>query len=786
MNNKHLHRLGFKVTNGFLERNNFNKYSCGDGLISIVTLIKSYATDILKKEWMANNVLKLPHTLNSINPASLLLKEDGFEDGFVEFYCHASLSETELHRISYLLRNSIEEFIETHRKGLEEYNPNVNLENITINPQLQGAVDTKFLSENLTLVKVIFIRELSKNPIFIGTSNDEKYIQEGREIKFYPSYSKQGGHRLISEIIDIDKAGKVEKMAYYITPNIEIEDGEIYVYPVIGVKRIISYKKLNAVQYGTAASYSTLVFDDYTYHSPRVAYRANKETGIKEIQLISDDWKLYKYLEQYKGISFEDIKNHIQGDNKENIYLTYSNKSGITHTLGAGVPTCDKLDIYNHIKTSIVGLQPIDSIEELKIKTQTKNKAGGLTNTDKLTLANTLYRNDKTELELLVIHPPTSTLYEDTINIIESEKLIEHNAGLTIIDRGIYQFETYMKKPITLTLRNIPSIIGLEITSDTETVEERLKKLINDMGEKSSNKLSLALIDLENMGKYDAKAIIRNALDGYGIINQFINSTIGVTSNKIASGLRDLLNDIGLGNLNQSINDNEIIYTLHKASKINFICRLDNAVVEIKVPGITDSYSHITDIYPILPILKSKTNKLEDLNSLAIATLLQDIAEEKRDVILLLEEGETQYNTIISNLDTILVEKMKSYVKEYITTDLLGHQEVIQMKDDTPSLGTGIYKIKEGVYISIGDKGQDKTTVDACKIRRWVNNHERISIGATISFKDRIAYEIRVHKNKEQDNICELIHKLRLSLTTHTHLNRCITTDYILGLNKHL
>jgi hypothetical protein len=495
---------------------------------------------------------------------------------------------------------------------------------------------------------------------------------------------------------------------------------------------------------------------------------------------------LYKYLEEYRGISFQDIKNHIQGDDKENIYLTYSNKSGVTHKLSAGVPTCDKLDIYNHIKTSLVGLEPINPIQELKIKRQTKNNAGGLTNTDKLILSNTLYRNHTTELELLVIHPPTSTLYENTIDTIENGKLVDQNIGLTKVDHGIYRFEISNCKNITLSLRNIPSIVGLEITSDTETVEQRLKKLINDIGDISSNKLTLALIDLENMQKYDSKAIIRNALDGYGIINQFINGTTCINPNKIPSGLRDLLNDIGLGNLNQSINDNEIIYTLHKSSKINFICRLDNAAVEIKVPGITNSYSHITDIYPILPFVKSKAKNIENIDSLAIATLLQDISNDTRDVILILEEGETQYNTIISSLDNTLLEKIKSNVKEYITTDLLGHQEVIQMKDDAPSLGTGIYKIKEGVYISIGDKGQDKTTVDACKIRKWVNNHEKISIGATITFKDRIAYEIRVHKNKEQDYICELIHKLRLALTTHTHLNRCITTDYILGLNKHL
>lgn len=784
MSKKCLHRLGFKVTSQFLKKNNFNKYSCGDDLISIITLIKSYAIDILQKEWMASNVLKLPYTLNAINPAALLLKEDGYEEGIVDFCCHESLSKTELDRIVYLLTNSIEEFIEIHRKGLEEYNPTVNLENININPQLQGSADIKFLNENLALVKILFMRELSKKTIFIGTSDDEKYIQEGSEIKFYPAYDRQRGHMLISEIIDIDIAGKIERMAYTITPNVEAQDGEIYIYPMIGIKRMVSHKRLNSIQYGTAKSYSTLVFDGKTYYFPRVAYRESKKTNNKEIQLISEDWKLYTYLEEFKGITFNNIKEHIEGDDKQNIYLTYSNKLGNKHNLHSGVPNCDKLDIYNHIKANMEGLETIAPIEELKMKPQ----SGGLDNTDKIVLSKTMYRNSITDLELLVLHPPTSTLYEDTISVIESEKLIKNNIGLTIDGDGLYSLETSNNRIINLTVKNIPSIVGLEIKSDDETVGKRLEKLINDMGKKSPHKVTLALIDLENMGKHDAKAIIRNALDGYGVINQFIEGNKGINTNKVASGLRDLLNDIGLGNFNQVISENQVIYTLHKSSKINFICRIDNKTVEIKVPMITEDYCHVTDIYPVLSCIKDKIKDIENIDTLAMTIFLKDIEQEKRDAIVILENGEAQYNTVVKNLDQDIeiIEKIKSYAKEYITTDLLGHQEVIQLRDDRVTLGTGLYKIKDGGYISIGEKGQDKTTTEASKIRRWSNSYGKVSIGATISYKDRIAYEIRIHKNKEVDDLCELVHKLRLTMTMHSHLNRCITTDYILGFAKHL
>ncbi|GEM_PF-3904587 len=782
MKNKYLHRLGFRVTDEFLETSEFNRYSCGEELIATIDLIKSYAKEILKKEWMADNVLKLPYILNAINPVELILKEDIHEERTVELYCHSSLSKTKLDRMVYLITNNIEEFIEKNREGLEQFNSTVNLNNVNINLKSMGIVDRYFFRENLTLIKVLFIRQLTEDPIFIGTSKEEKYLDEGRKVKFYPSYSRQGGHMLISEIIDIYIDGKFERMAYYITPNVVYEDGEIFIYPLIGVKRMVSYKRLKSIQNGTADSYSTLIFDGKAYYSPRIAYRKSKKAEINDVQMVYQDWKLYKHLEEFKGFTFKDIKEHIEGEDKKNIYLVYSNKLGNNHKLNSGVPSCDKLDIYNHVKISVKGLEPIDVVKEIK----RNNKFGmALDNTDKLVLSNTIYKNYYTDIEVLVIHPPASTLYDATKDVIESGKLIKNNIGLTIRGDDLYYLQTSDKR-INLTVRDISSVVGLEIKADNETSGERLKKIIDEIGEKSPNKLTLALIELENMGKYDAKFIIRKALDSYGIINQFIDSKTGINANKIASGLKDLLNDIGLGNLNQSIGEDEVIYTLHKASKINFICRLNNNIVEVKIPGVTGSYFNITDIYPILNGIKDKIEDIKDIDLRAIEEFIQDINEEMREVIVVLEGGETQYNTITYNLSSNLEERIKSHVKAYITTDLLGYQEVIQTMGNRPTLGSGIYKIKEGTYISIGDKGKDKTSVEASKIRSWKNKYNKKSIGATIAYKDRIAYEVNIHKDKDNDYLCELIHRLRFALTTHSHLNRCITTDYILGLEKHL
>jgi hypothetical protein len=782
MDKKELRKLGFKVTNEFFQENSFNRYDCGNDIFPIINSIKGYCSDVLQKEWMANNVIKLPYTLNAINPASLLVNEDKYNNGTIEFFCHSSLSTKEMDRMIYLISTSIEEFIEKHRDGLRKYDPGIDFDNFSINAILNGLIGTEYLANNLSLIKVLLIRKLAYKPVYIGSRVDRKYLQNGREIVFYPSYCKQYGHMLISEIIEVNCAGRIERMAYFIIPNIELDNnGEIYIYPLIGIKRFVSYKRLFAVQAGNSDTHSLLVFDGSFYYSPRIAYREKKDKSGKGVTMVGDDWKLYNYLEKFKAIEFKDILGFVNGEDNQNLYLVYSNRLGLSSRMSSGVPGCDKLDIFNYLINNIGGLEPVKPVEEISYKKQT----GGLTNTDQIILNKTLFRNDINIIELLVIHPPESMLYRDVLFLINDDKLFKKDSGLVKCGDGLFLLNTGDGKALKLLVHSVPSIEGIEIRSDDETAEERFGKIKNEIGEFTSG-IIIALIELENMGKYDAKSIIRKALDSNGIINQFIDSKSGINTNKIASGLRDLLNDIGLGNLNQKLGTNEVIYTLHKTSKVNFICRLDNKAIEVKIPSVKDDYIHIANIYPYLSQINAKTKDAENLDSIAIAAFLEDITNETRDVIVILDNGEAKYNNVFPNLSTDILAKLKSLVKEFITTDLLGHQEVIQTKKGKISQGTGIYEIEDGVYISIGDKGQDKTNLEASKIRMWNNNHGKISIGATITYKDRVAYEIRMHKNTNNHELCSLVHKLRLATTMHMHLNRCLTTDYILGLDKHL
>lgn len=780
---KQLNRLGFKVTSQFLEKNSFKKFICNEELVPLISLIKSFSKEVLKEEWRANNVLKLPYILNAINPAYMALKETDYDKDVIEFYCHESLEEEEVNKTIYLLGNNIEEFLEKYKADLLNYNSEINIKDIRVEPKYAGTVDYEFLLENLTLVKMLFIKVLDRKSIYIGTSEDEKYLKDGSKIQFFPSYSRQIGHLLISEIIDIDLNGKNEKMAFYIIPNIEIEDGEIYIYPMIGVKRVVTYNKVNALKDGTAKSYSTLIFDGSIYYSPRVKYCEKKGTSSKEVQLVSEDWKLYEYIKKYKGISFDDVKKHIESEDKEDIYLIYSTKMGGKNKLNPGVPGSDKLDIYNYILENIEGLEPLPVVDELKVGRQ---GAGALNNSDKIILSNTIYRSPKTDIDLLIIQPSESMLYEYTEDVIESGKLIQDNAGMTINANGSYSLELSDGKIVNLEIRKVVSTKGIEIKSDNETADIRAEKLLEDIGYLDETKLTLAFIDLENMGKLDAKKIIRNALDSRGIINQFINGNEGINDNKICSSLRDLFNDIGFGNANQTILENEVIYTLHKADKINFICRLDNNNIEVKIPAITNEYMHITDIYKYLPNLNSRLQEVGQVDDIAVNCLLKDIKDESREVLVILEGGETQYNSVLHYLNQNIIEEIKQNCMDLITTDLLGHQEIVQTNEGKITLGTGVYKVKEGTYISIGDKGQCQVTVEASKIRRWTNSHNKVSIGAKIQYQDRIAYKIITHNDKENQNLCNLVHKLRLSLTRHSHLNRCITTDYILGLEKNI
>lgn len=768
MAKKYLKQLGFKLTDEFLEKNSYNIYKTDESVVKAVKLIRSYAKDVLNKEWLAGNVTRIPHVVNSVNPVGLFMKSEGNDEDFIALYCNSTLKPEEVNRAMYIITNSIEEFIIQHKDGIEDYTScSVDLD-ISIDLTLEGHTDGKFFKENKALIKALILKAMAGRELNIGMQDHDSYITPYVNVKLYPCYSKSDGHHLITDII----AYKDYKYAIYIYPQIEVIGEEIYLFPNVGVKRFIKgIETKEAIKYSKASKNTILIHDGEYYHTPRVSFDKKNQ----EIKIASEDWKLFKFLED-KGITFKQIKDYVEGQEESNyIFVQYHQKLGRKSKIGSGLPSQDKLDIYNYINEVIPELEPINELEEIKYK----NKAGAINNSGKLILANSIYRNDLKNINLYIVYDGENKIFDTVVEIIENS-IIAGNKGLVKLGGYSYRLLIGDGKEVILKLIDTHAKYTLSPKSDKEEVEERLLKINKEI--KFVGEFNLALVELENRNdSTDAKNILRNSLDKIGIVNQFIEKNDEEITHRVRAGILDLLNDIGFGNANQLIKENQVIYTMHRIKDINIIARLDNESIEVYIPEVVEEFIHISKVYSYLSELSlHKSNN----NELSLNTFIKLLEGEQREKIVVLEEGEVKKNSILTFIDSDSIERIKEKSDIYITTDLL-NREFIQILDNDISLGKGLYKSHDNVYISVGEKVQgNNSTVVASKVRAWTNTKGGTSVGATTEYKNRIAFEIKSNKNDFE--IIKLIHNLRLNSTTYKHLNRTIITDYITGLEKHI
>ena len=377
-------------------------------------------------------------------------------------------------------------------------------------------------------------------------------------------------------------------------------------------------------------------------------------------------------------------------------------------------------------------------------------------------------------INLYIVHDGENKIFDTVVDTIENG-IFAANKGLQILEEGNYRLSVGDGKEVLLKVLNTQVKDVLSPKEDKEETEDRLFKINKEINFEGD--FNIALVELENRNdSTDAKSILRNSLDKIGIINQFIEKKDEDISHRVRAAVLDLLNDIGFGNANQAIKENQVIYTMHKIKDINIIARLDNESIEVYIPSVIEEFIHINKVYSYLSEIRlHKSNN----NELSLDTFIKLLNKEKREKIVILEEGEVKRNSILTSMDLESIERIKRNTDIYITTDLL-NRDFIQTLDEDISLGKGVYKSHNNVYISVGEKVQgNNSTVIASKVRAWINTNGGTSIGATTEYKNRIAFEIR--SNKDDFDIIKLIHNLRLNVTTYKHLNRTIITDYITG-----
>lgn len=799
MGKKQLQRLAFKISNKFIEDNKLKAFRCNSDLIVYIGAIKEYCTNVLQKEYMANNILKFNKTINAIYPIGIVFNENILGENEALFYCDSSLNKENIDEVIAMLEENIYEFIKKHNNSLVEYYPEIKWDNfeIYIEEEKINALDNK--SINKDLIKSLFIKKFALNEIYIGSSEDIKYVEDGRLVKFYPCYSYNGGYQLISEIIEITEK---DKFSYTITPRVEYENDQWIIYPIIGVKRIVTKRIEDYIKYSKAKTTSILIKDDNKYYITKIKNEKSEDNNINIVK-VGEHWKLYKFLEDKRGLPFDFIKKSILGEENTGIYLVYSSNSGNKMNIGSGIPGMDKIDICEYILNEIKEFELLPPLQEIKVKEKFLNKGAAISNTGKINTKNCIWRNKKTNINLLILQETDApvSLYKEVINVLEN-KIFDNIDKLD--DRYLIRVG---EVELNLSIMDVQCKSSLETydKENEETIAKRKAKLLKEIPEIDDSKINIAIMDIANMEEIDAKQIVRNSLDEIGIVNQCIEGIkridkkeiFNISNHTVSACIRDLLNDIGLGNVNQTMGKEKVIYTIHRIEGFNVVCRISDTTVEVKFTDFMNEYCHISEVYKKFNIAlkeKEKFNKLkkdemvleqELRNKKALEIFIEDIEQDERNVITLLEKCDVIKNSPIYDLS---IDDEKRIIQEssvFVKTDLL-QQELLQMEENKIVKAKAIYKLDNCRYISMGEKVQSETSTanDSSKIRSWINSKDKLSIGYKQQFADRVGYEIET--SIENNEIVRLIHNFRLATTSHIHLNRALTTDYIKGLEKHL
>lgn len=790
----------------------------------IVTL-KNFANDVLGEDsWKINNILQSPKSINAISPTQIYIEENAVEENKIKLFCNNYLTQDEIYRNLYTLTNNIQFFIEQNKEKLQEYSPKTNFDEVFIDICNKEDLNIELLFKNLGLIKMMFIRKLDKKELTIGCSQDEKYITPARNVKFYATYSHSKGHHLLSESIEF-QVGKLkrEKGAISITPKIEVDNNEIYISIVCSLTRFLTQKdKFKALKWTKARENSIVVFVNETYYHPSLTWERDirlAERTIKNLKSHDSKYIIIKHLKENYNITIDTIRDSItaEEDVHPNILISYNHFMGRKPTMKKGISLIDKWDIVNSILDKIEGLSLVYTLPQVDFKTELKETAknnlissANLNSNNKILLERCIWRNPITNIDLFIIYRKEDyqeSLYTATLQAIE-DGVFEKDKELPQNSEGMYLLELSNK---TLTLRvhdiEVDEALGARKVegNDTETLKDRREKIERVLPKINNDSISIALMSVPQQGKIDAKQIIRNALDSMGIVNQNIlppeEKAMGqVNSNKIRTAIQDLLDDIGLANINQEIKEDEIIYTMYKANRIPLICRLDNHMAEINIPCINDKYYSLNEIVSILYKVNEKrlyikkliqkkliNEEYEKMEREANNKFLEDIKKENKKVICILENGEIKRDSMLHCLNGKIQADIREAVEYFITTDML-ETVAIQVKNNSvtkPSVGA-VYKLPfKNCFISMGSVLKaEKGARDESKFREWVNSKGKITYGFKKEYASRNAYEIRM--NKDELRILKLIHNLRLAVTTDSHLNMTIGTKYIGGLSKNI
>ena len=797
-------QLSYEITEEFLKESYVYENNINKSFIYLYEKIKKIAKDKDIEQWKIETLLNIPKKISQLEPYQFI----AFNECRNKFYSLNMLSKGQIIQINSRFKKQIEKFVSNN---LEVFNEaKLELDKLDFSVEESKRVSLNDIDFNEELISMKILRDISS----------KNFEYDGKIIDFLPCYNVTTGIEVISDLIeDNEFKDVIRRYSFVIQPNIVEYRNKKYFEPKIVLRRFIS-SILTEDSLGTQfRSESNKYIDlnrtifikcDDKFITVRIAKKKDlEEDEAIKIRPYYKDYFIFKEIKENMDIGIENINSALFAEKANpDILIAYhtSMKYDADTKIGVGVHSNDKVLIKNHILKSCENLKLIEPIECIVTnKKDFINISGSATDQGKLKLDKVFVKNNLNEVDLYVFRIANSKFkLEDYIrrfiehpSIIKKEKYKEE-PNIEKINNNQYSIKLYNKTIIFNIIEIISDKIAGRKILGNENYEDRKKIILNAIGKRKENSIAIVLIDdLRKSPNVDSKSIIRTALNSIGIVNQFIIDDVGdenksdedrdnAFDNKTRAAMLDLLNDIGFVNASAVIKD-KVVYSFwgyrigkkdNKNKYIPFIIRTDFNNIEFMI-------LEGNECYEWMPLFKANSaisnlgswlNSSGDIEELTqeevINEIIEEINEDSREKIVIVSHENNFENNLFEN-------KFKEFINASVVMTNISATEVIQYHKTVGNTGitSCIYKIDDNYYRSYGQKvigmEQNSTLYKKDYLKK--------------EYKHRNLLDIKILRSNLNNNmLAEIIHRLRLPLTSNIHANMDILTEHLTSFERHI
>ncbi|MGL4873464.1 MAG: ImmA/IrrE family metallo-endopeptidase [Clostridium sp.] len=799
-------QLSYKITNEYLDKNRVYENTIYLGIKNLFEEIVTVAKEKEIEMWKVKGLLDISNKISQVEPYHCIYADIDKR----AFYSFEKLNKESLGRINLKLLNQIKKFIELNKEYFsekhfsDEYFDSIveNYEELESKEiKLSGIKD---IEKNKNIIKAQILRELTKK---VCKYKSLEEIEE--ELNFKLCTNVTEGLEIMSEIKSDKLVGG--KFAWVIQPKIQKYGERLYFEPKIIFRRfvtsIIEDFNIGAQFRSETGKYKQLnrtifIEEDDRYLTVRIVKDKEKK-GFKKYY---KDYYAFEEIEKSIEVSLEHITKALTEERTEEnrIFISYHTSMNDEYKglIKSGIPSADKASIHRYITESIPSLKTMRAESAINIGNKISKIKGVATDNIKFNPTKAVAKFIENEINLYIFRSEKfrENVYEFVVGFFEYDK--NKNLNIEKIEKNKYKMKLQNKELIINIIDVMDeSIVGRKRDENEEFSirEAQIKKYL-----KQGTGKNIALIQIENLNKnklsatakFDAKKIIRDSFDSIGMVNQFIIGSIKeyeVTEekekeykSKVHESIFDLLNDIGIVNGYANI-ENKVIYSFIKfkidkeeKKSIPFIIRTDERNIEfMALEGSSEEvceWRHISNATKSLSNLKQWIKTSGNIDEAGEEIIIEDIIDIINDdirekIIILSHENNFNNDNFTKVLDYF---ENASIVKTSIVDT-----ELIQLHKEKGHTGitTCVFKMFEKIYRSNGEKMKGvQQKSDLYKNDLVVKE-----------YKHRKLMDIEILKsNMEDDVLAELIHRLRVPITTNIHLNKDFLTEHLMAFSKHL